>query len=48
MAAFTKTAGYGNLPKGNFSPQIYSQKVLKFFRRASVVDAVTNTDQVVA
>lgn len=28
----------------NFVPEIYSQKVQKFFRRASVVEAITNTD----
>ena len=37
-------AGYGNLPSGNFAPEIFSQKVLKFFRRASVVEDITNTD----
>ena len=42
--AFTTAAGYGNLPSGNFVPVIYSQKVLKFFRRASVAEAITNTD----
>ena len=42
--AFTKTANYNNLPNGNFSPIIYSQKVQKFFRTASVVEDITNTD----
>ena len=42
--AFTKTANYNNLPNGNFSPIIYSQKVQKFFRTASVAEAITNTD----
>lgn len=42
--AFTKSAGYGNLPSGNFTPSIFSQKVQKFFRRASVVEDITNTD----
>ena len=42
--AFSTAAGYGNLPSGNFVPVIYSQKVLKFFRRASVAEAITNTD----
>ena len=37
-------AGYGSLPSGNFQAEIYSQKVLKFFRRASVVEDITNTD----
>ena len=42
--AFDTTAGYANLPSGNFTPSIFSQKVLKFFRRASVVEDITNTD----
>ena len=42
--AFSTAAGYANLPSGNFVPVIYSQKVLKFFRRASVAEAITNTD----
>lgn len=42
--AFPAAVGYGNLPNGNFSPTIYSQKVLKFFRKESVVEAITNTD----
>lgn len=31
-------------PTGNFVPQIYSQKVLNFFRTQSVVEAVTNNE----
>ena len=42
--AFGSAGGYGNLPSGNFTPQIFSQKVQKFFRRASVVEDITNTD----
>jgi len=42
--AFGTAAGYANLPSGNFAPEIFSQKVLKFFRRASVVEDITNTD----
>ena len=42
--AFNSASGYNNLPSGNFTPEIFSQKVLKFFRRASVVDDITNTD----
>jgi len=42
--AFTSSAGYANLPNGNFVPQIFSQKVLKFFRRSSVIEDITNTD----
>ena len=42
--AFQSASGYSNLPSGNFTPEIFSQKVLKFFRRASVVEDITNTD----
>lgn len=42
--AFPSAAGWGNLQQGNFSPVIYSQKVLKIFRKASVAEDVTNTD----
>jgi len=42
--AFDSASGYNNLPSGNFTPEIFSQKVLKFFRRASVVEDITNTD----
>ena len=42
--AITASAGYDNLPSGNWLPAIYSQKVLKYFRRSSVVEGITNTD----
>ena len=42
--AISQSAGYANLPSGNWLPAIYSQKVQKFFRTASVVEAITNTD----
>lgn len=42
--AFAKAGGYTNLPNGNFSPVIYSQKVQKAFRKTSVIEDVTNTD----
>ena len=42
--AFASASGYNNLPNGNFSPVIYSQKVQKAFRKSSVVEDVTNTD----
>ena len=42
--AFSKAAGYANLPNGNFSPVIYSQKVQKEFRKSSVVEDITNND----
>ncbi len=42
--AFGSASGYNNLSQGNFTPQIFSQKVQKFFRRASVVEDITNTD----
>jgi hypothetical protein len=42
--AFNTAAGYGNLPNGNFSPVIYSKQVQLAFRKASVVEAITNND----
>jgi len=39
-----RAAGYDNLVNDAFLPSIFSQKVLKFFRRASVAEAITNTD----
>jgi hypothetical protein len=42
--AFTRAAGYNNLPTGAFTPVVYSQKVLKFLRKSSVVEDITNTD----
>jgi len=42
--AFKTAAGYGNLPNGNFSPVIYSQKVQQAFRKSSVADSITNND----
>ena len=42
--AFSAAGGYSNLPNGNWAPAIYSQKVLKFFRTASVVEDISNTD----
>lgn len=34
----------GNSPSGAFSPTIFSQRVLMFFRTASVVEGITNND----
>jgi hypothetical protein len=42
--AFPKASGYSNLPNGNFSPIIFSRKTQLALRKASVVEAVTNTD----
>lgn len=42
--AFPSAAGYGNLPNGNFSPVIYSKQVQLAFRKASVVEDITNSD----
>lgn len=42
--AFASAAGWNNLPNGNFVPVIYSKNVLKFFRKAAVAEAITNTD----
>ena len=44
MATMGLATGYQNLPSGNWVPAVYSQKVQKFFRRASVVEDITNTD----
>ncbi len=41
---FSSAAGHTNLPQGNWVPTIFSKKVLKFFRRASVAEDITNTD----
>jgi len=42
--AFSTATGYGNLPNGNFSPVIYSKQVQVAFRKASIVEAITNSD----
>lgn len=43
--AGASTTNFGGAsPTGNFVPEIYSQKVLNFFRTKSVVDAITNSD----
>lgn len=42
--AFQSAANYNNLPLGNFSPQIFSKKVQKQFRKAAVAEDITNTD----
>ena len=34
----------GNQANGYFLPEVYSKKVLNFFRKSSVVEAITNTD----
>lgn len=34
----------GDTPTGNFSPEIFSQRVLMFFRTSSVVEGITNSD----
>jgi len=40
---FAQSSG-SNFANNNFLPEIYSKKVLNFFRKASVVEAITNTD----
>jgi hypothetical protein len=40
---FAQSSG-SNFASNNFLPEIYSKKVLNFFRKASVVEAITNTD----
>lgn len=42
--AFQSASNWGNLPNGAFSPQIYSRKVQKQFRKSSVVEGITNSD----
>lgn len=42
--AFKSASNWGNLPNGVFSPQIYSKKVQKQFRKSSVVEGITNSD----
>lgn len=42
--AFASAAGYNNLPNGLFTPAIFSQKVLKKFRKIAVASQITNTD----
>ena len=42
--AFQTASGYGNLPNGNFSPIIYSKQVQLAFRKASVIEGITNND----
>lgn len=42
--AFPRAGGYGNLSQGNFTPVVYSKQVLKYFRKSSVVEDITNTD----
>jgi len=37
-------SGASNTDGNNFLPEIYSKKVLNFFRKSSVVEAITNTD----
>lgn len=42
--AFQTAANYGNLPGVAWSPQIYSKKVQKAFRKKTVVDQITNSE----
>lgn len=41
---FSSESGYNNLPNGSFSPQLYSKKVQKQFRKDSVAEAITNNE----
>lgn len=41
---FPAAAGHGNLPQGNWSPILFSAKVLPFFRTASVISEITTTE----
>jgi len=40
---FAQSSG-SNFTGNNFLPEVYSKKVLNFFRKASVAEAITNTD----
>ena len=42
--AFKAAAGHNSLPNGVFSPVIYSKKAQLAFRKASVAQAITNSD----
>jgi hypothetical protein len=42
--AFPTAPGYGSLSNGAFSPVIYSKQVQLAFRRASTIEAITNSD----
>ena len=42
-ANFAQSSG-SNFTGNNFLPEVYSKKVLNFFRKSSVAEAITNTD----
>jgi hypothetical protein len=42
--AFTSAAGYNQLQGTAWSPQIFSKKVQKVFRKNTVVEKITNSD----
>lgn len=44
FAGSSSTNFGGATPSGNFVPEIFSQKVLNFFRTMSVVEGITNND----
>lgn len=44
MTQYFKEGSNENFSSDNFLPEVYSKKVLNFFRKASVVEAITNTD----
>ena len=41
---FAKSSGSNFHGTNNFLPEVYSKKVLNFFRKSSVAEAITNTD----
>lgn len=41
--AFPSAAGYGNLPNGNWSPEIFSKTAQLMFRKKSVIEDITNS-----
>lgn len=42
--AFQSAANHNNLPNGNFTPTIFSQKAQLAFRKKAVCQAITNND----
>lgn len=42
--AFPASPGWGNLPNGNFSAEIYSKKTQLAFRKSSICSDITNSD----
>jgi hypothetical protein len=41
---FPTAAGYGNMPNGVFSPDLFAQEALYYFRQLSIVDDITTSE----